>query len=327
MAEPFTSETEHTDALHAAVPASQTRPASTQTESAGTLPKFDGLWQRVTVTADDGARLATYVHEPTSGHTDLTFILAHGWTLTHRSWHKVANQLVAQDTARVIVWDQRGHGDSTLENGKIFTGDQSMARLADDIAAIINELAPAPRSVVLAGHSLGGMAVIEFATRHRDLLAARVRGVALVDTSARDIAAVRIPGGTPLLKLADVLPIRPGRLVPAPLEKWLAFGEGASDEDARDIAAQTGSTRLSTTGAFYEVVRDLDLVDALDALAGTPVRVVVGEKDQLTPVSHSQLIADRVPTSQLHIVPGAGHLTLYERPDEVVTQLVELAAE
>lgn len=286
---------------------------------------FDGEWRHVTVVTDDDAELACYVHDPSTPtpHT-ATFVLAHGWTLTHRSWHKVANRLVADDDVRIVVWDHRGHGESTLEHGQAMTGDQSMDRLADDIAIVIEELAPATGKVIVAGHSLGAMAAIAFAARHRDVLRQRVSGVGLVSASVEDVAVVGLPGGTPLLKVADVLPLRPGRLVPATLEKWLAFGDFATDEDVADIAGQTGSTRLSTTGAFYEAVRDLNLTGALEALEGTRVEIVVGEKDQLTPVSHARLIADAVSTSRLHIVPGAGHVVMYESPDAVHAALRNL---
>ena len=300
--------------------------------------KFEGAWGVMDVTTDDEAILRAYVHEPSqvskkqangkpasdehpgdeqTSTATVTYVLAHGWTLNHRSWYKVANRLVADDDVRVIVWDQRGHGHSTLQDGKVMAGDQTMARLADDIAVVLTKVVPPHSPIVLVGHSLGGMAVLTFAARHTELLHERVIGVALVGTSVDKVAIVDLPGGTPLLKIADVLPIRPGKLVPTTIEKWLAFGPNANDEDAEDLAAQTGATRLSTTGAFFEAVRDLNAVDALPALDGVPVAVIVGEHDRLTPVEQSELIAQRVSTAHLEIVPEAGHVVLYERPDEV----------
>ena len=295
-------------------------------------PRADGLtgsWREVSVTTSDGARLAAFVHEPTkrlaTGAHRPTLVAGHGWTLTHRSWHKVANLLADDGRFRIVLWDQRGHGASTLEHGKAFTKDQSLERLADDIDEVIQALVPAHSPVVLTGHSLGGMATIMFAHRHHDVLTHRVRGVGLIATSPGDVAAVRVPGGTPLLKLADFLPIRPRRLVPAPLEEALAFGDYSNPTDAADVAAQTGSTRLSTTGAFYEVVRDLDLGPVLSKLDGVPVTVVVGAKDKLTPPAHADRIRRGISTAELEIIPGAGHVVLYEQPEKVASILLKLA--
>ena len=315
-------------------PTAPTAQASTDNEHDATpLDGFDGLWRRVTVTTDDGALLRAYIHEPKHHGPDNTegnyptFVFAHGWTLTHRSWRKVVNLFVVEGEARIVLWDQRGHGDSTLEDGKAVAGVQSIERLGDDMATILSELATSGHPVILGGHSLGGMAVVSFAKRHPDVLAARVHGVALVGTSVKDIAAVNLPGGSQLLKLADALPVRPGRLVPARAEKWFAFSEGASDEDARDVAAQTGSTLLSTTGAFYEAVRDIDAVDALDALDGFPVQIIVGADDQLTPPDQAELIADHISTAHLEVIPKAGHLVLYENPERIHDILRQLAVD
>jgi pimeloyl-ACP methyl ester carboxylesterase len=46
-----------------------------------------------------------------------------------------------------------------------------------------------------------------------------------------------------------------------------------------------------------------------------PVLVVVGEEDQLTPVSHSEAMQRGTQRSQLVVLPGAGHLSSVEAPE------------
>jgi pimeloyl-ACP methyl ester carboxylesterase len=59
--------------------------------------------------------------------------------------------------------------------------------------------------------------------------------------------------------------------------------------------------------------------DAREALTGTrtPSMVVVGTRDLLTPVRSSRHLAGLLDGSQLHILPGAGHQLMQERPEEL----------
>lgn len=254
-----------------------------------------------------------------------TVILVHGWTLNHRSWNKVAQLLDADGDLRVITYDQRGHGASSFDDKRERAENETIETLAHDLATVIDQCVPAESPVILAGHSMGGMAIIEFAAYHAELLAERVRGVVLIGASTGDVAAVRVPGEQVLLRVADYLPLRPRRLVPARAEEVLAFGEGGTVGDARDVAAQTGNTPLATTGAFYEAVRDLDTRSMLPALNAVPVRVLVGALDRLTPPRHAKVIADGVESARLEIIPGVGHLVIYEAPRRVRDIVHEMA--
>ncbi|MDT7685562.1 MAG: hypothetical protein QOG57_5872, partial [Pseudonocardiales bacterium] len=89
----------------------------------------------------------------------VTVILAHGWTLDSRSWGPVARALTEGPPGRlpprVIRYDHRGHGRSELPA----RADMTIDGLADDLAELLAEFAPTG-PVVLAGHSMGGMAIM-----------------------------------------------------------------------------------------------------------------------------------------------------------------------
>src|SRR6478609_1716133 len=105
------------------------------------------MTSRHTVRADDGTPLAAWVDGPDDGPS-ATVVLAHGWTLDHTSWDRVAAALGAADPAlRVVRYDQRGHGASGRG-----TRRPTIRRLGDDLACVIGELAPSG-PLVLAGHS------------------------------------------------------------------------------------------------------------------------------------------------------------------------------
>ncbi|WP_188316937.1 alpha/beta fold hydrolase [Solihabitans fulvus] len=58
----------------------------------------------------------TELHLVRSGPPDaaLTVVLAHGYALDHRSWHRVVEQLPSAfgEAVQVIAYDHRGHGES-----------------------------------------------------------------------------------------------------------------------------------------------------------------------------------------------------------------------
>jgi pimeloyl-ACP methyl ester carboxylesterase len=54
-----------------------------------------------------------------------------------------------------------------------------------------------------------------------------------------------------------------------------------------------------------------------------PTLVLVGEHDQVTGVPESRLLADRIPGARFHLVPGAGHAAVTERPADVAAAMLD----
>jgi 3-oxoadipate enol-lactonase len=55
---------------------------------------------------------------------------------------------------------------------------------------------------------------------------------------------------------------------------------------------------------------------------GVPTLVLVGDQDRITPADLANELADLIPDSLMHVIPGAGHLTNLEAPGEF-NRLVE----
>ena len=49
----------------------------------------------------------------------------------------------------------------------------------------------------------------------------------------------------------------------------------------------------------------------------TPVLVIVGDKDMITPVTHSEEIVRRLPHAEFVKIPDSGHVVMLEHADEV----------
>ena len=52
-----------------------------------------------------------------------------------------------------------------------------------------------------------------------------------------------------------------------------------------------------------------------------PTLIVVGEEDELTPVSDADLMRQNITGSQLKVIPKAGHYAPWEQPEAVGTML------
>lgn len=267
-----------------------------------------------TVAAHDGALLRVEEHLPASPADGPapTVVLAHGWTLTRRSWHPVVEALLDRGL-RVVAYDQRGHGGSSP-----LRGDASVRALGDDLAAVLDVVAPRDE-VVLGGHSMGGMTVMAYAGLHPEAFEERVVGVVLVSTSAGDLrtALPWVQGAA--MRLAARMPAVPtGRLVTHKGQRRLLFGDEADPELVRLTREQVAATTLPTLGRFHAALGLHDESEAVDRLAAVPSVVLVGSRDRLTPPRHARRLGELIPSARVVELDGRGHMLMYEATDEVV---------
>ena len=105
----------------------------------------------------DGIRLHTEVFGPEDGYP---IVLAHGITCAIRVWaYQIAD--LAKDY-RVIAFDHRGHGRSAMPPGASY----SLDFLAADLDAVLGATLDPGERAVIAGHSMGGIAITSWAQRY-----------------------------------------------------------------------------------------------------------------------------------------------------------------
>jgi non-heme chloroperoxidase len=265
-----------------------------------------------TVRTDDGAELEVLVAGPADGPT---VVLAHCWTGMKGFWGAVARSLVA-DGHRVVLYDQRGHGGSTLG-----TDPMTIDRLGEDLLAVLDDLG-APE-LVLAGHSMGGMTIQALAVHHPDVIRDRVRGIVLVATAARVFPRAV---AAPLLDLA--LGDRAlGGVLGTP--RALVMTRGAHGRLAhRAHVEATAEGFFGTSGAvrsgFLAAMTAMDYRGGL-ADIDVPTTILVGTDDRLTPPRRARLLADRIPGAELVVLPGAGHMLPIEEPARVTEAITARA--
>lgn len=258
-----------------------------------------------TVTTADGARLRVHSYGPADAEP---IVLIHGWSCCIEYWHPQINTFA--DRYRVISYDQRGHGESTL--GRAALGDRT---LADDLAAVLDATLRPGRKALLAGHSMGGITLQAWAARHPDQVARRARAVVLANTTSGNIRydtdllpLLNKPlsvGNTPITVLGS--PIRlpmivaesilttplplPGGWAARELIKQRIMARGATNEQADFALGIVRSCRPLARGRHAAILADLQLGAAAANLT-VPTTIIAGKYDRLLPERMSRIIAD-----------------------------------
>jgi NAD(P)-dependent dehydrogenase (short-subunit alcohol dehydrogenase family)/pimeloyl-ACP methyl ester carboxylesterase len=108
------------------------------------------------VDSSDGVRIAVYEQGNPDGPP---LVLVHGWPDSHMLWDGVVPRLA--DRFRIVRYDNRGVGKTSVPKP---VSAYSMARFADDFAAVIDAVAPGQRVHVLA-HDWGSAGIWEYLAR------------------------------------------------------------------------------------------------------------------------------------------------------------------
>ncbi|MEQ6903154.1 alpha/beta fold hydrolase [Nocardioides sp. YIM 152588] len=288
---------------------------------------------RRTLETEDGLRL----HVTVRGREDapLTVLLAHCWTADEQDWHYQVHDLLVRygHDLRVVTWDHRGHGRSDAAAEDACT----VAHLARDLGRVVDAFAPAG-PLLLAGHSIGGMAMTALPQERPDLVG-RVAGLLFVSTSAgrMDTVTLGLPAATTaatrdrvpavLANRARMLSRSQRRRTPI-LERRIlrrfVFGRGARPRDVGVAVDQLIACPPATMSGFYRDMMGHERAAALTAYDGVRTTVLVGGRDLLTPPEHGRRIAASIRGARLLVAPGAGHMLPMERADLVTAQLCDL---
>jgi pimeloyl-ACP methyl ester carboxylesterase len=291
-----------------------------------------------TVVADDGLPLSVEEIGPAGGgRAELTVVLVHGFALDRRSWYYQRRDLAecVDPAVRQVLYDQRGHGRSGVPSERSSTIDQ----LGRDLDVIIRTLAPED-PLVLVGHSMGGMTIMALADQRPELFADRVRGVALIGTSAGEVGRRGLP--RPVLSRYNPITRTVGGFASwqPELVEWirsagggltrqgvrrLAFGDRSVPSELVDFMVRMlNVTSVPVLTHFLPALGTHDRYAALAGLRHCEVLVLSGDEDRLTPFSHAERIATELPNATLVRAPGAGHMVMLEQPDLVTGELVAL---
>ncbi|HZQ30555.1 MAG TPA: alpha/beta hydrolase [Mycobacterium sp.] len=283
------------------------------------------------VRSNDGTRLHTEIFGPEDGYP---IVLSHGITCALRVWaYQIAD--LATDH-RVIAFDHRGHGKSEVPRH-----GYSLEHLADDLNSVLDAtLRPGERAVI-AGHSMGGIAISAWSHKYRDLVPHRADAVALINTTTgdllRQLQLIQVPGvlaSTRVRVAEQVIRAIGSRNIPRGA-MWtsrrfvaaMAVGADAQPAVADLVYELFSGTPPAARGGCARMLADALGPNylPLDGLT-VPALVIGSTKDRLLPLRQSRKIADAVPNLAGFVQLSGGHCAILERPHEVNHHLRELIA-
>jgi pimeloyl-ACP methyl ester carboxylesterase len=215
-------------------------------------------------------------------------IMVHGSGGSSATWYLQIKNL--SDRLHIIAIDLNGHGKTMDRNDP----DVSRSYL-DDIQQVVAQY----EKPVLSGHSMGGALTQLFAMEKPGALS----GIVLVGTGAR----LRV---NPLIF----------NLLENDFEGYIGVvGEFLFHEDAEESLIEASKKEVrkcpaSITRRDFELCDDFDIMEKVSSI-NLPTLIIVGESDVLTPVKYSTYLADKIPKSQIDVIPRAGHSVMLEQPE------------
>ena len=235
-------------------------------------------------------------------------VLLHGFPLSAEMWRPQLERV--PDGWRFIAPDFRGFGRSLPPEGGSYMNNPPITM--DDYAADVLSLMDGLEldDAVIGGLSMGGY--VAFALYRQ--AAARVHGLVLADTRPQ---ADTPQGREGRVRMREVLAAHgPAGVADQMLPKLIAEpGSGAGPDAVRQTRAMIESASADAIDAAIGAL--LERADSTPTLAAISCAtlVVVGERDEITPVADSEAMQRAIPRATLVVLPGAGHLSNLEQPE------------
>lgn len=249
-------------------------------------------------------------------------------------WKYVA--LHFRETHRVLVWDYRGHGLSSVPDDPA-AADLSMPRNAKDLWTVLDD-AGLDEPAVLLGHSMGCQVILEAHRQQPERVSALVP---LFGTYGKAMDTfLDFPGSKQIFdfvhRFASVMPRSGFRLLLPLYASPLAFAfSRATGMVDRYYAARVDMDHYMEhlehmdPRVFLEMLRRMDEHDLEDHLPtiAVPTLVFGGENDLFTPVHRAIAMADRIPGAELIVLAEGSHAAIVEHPETINRRLQRFLTE
>jgi len=289
------------------------------------------------ITTPDGLELEVLTAGPEDGHP----LLYHGGTPSAAVLFPVLDRALEVAGLRLVTYSRPGYGTSTPR------ADLDRAwTIADDVADAVAVLdALGIGEFVTLGWSGGGPRVLGCAA----LLPGRCRAAGvLAGVAPYDAEGLDFLEGMGPENVRDFDAAAQGRAALAPyIDEQVA---GMADVTATDVADSLGQLvddvdRAATTGEMAEYLAESFRRASLQGSGGllednlvmvrpwgfdvgdiaVPVSVWQGSHDLMVPFAHGQWLAAHVPAARVHLFDDEGHISLWQRIDEVLAELRDMA--
>ncbi len=227
-------------------------------------------------------------------------IVAHGgWVGSGELWQQPFEAL--SRSWRTVTYDHRGTGASANRAETI-----TFELLVNDLFRVLDALEI--KSCVLAAESSGAFVVLEAALRQPE----RFSGLVLVDGRYQ---GGKSPGAARFVEGCK-----------ANFEATMEMFVNACTPEEDCTAERRWGKQIvmrSDSASAVQLMECLEPVQLEHRIGQIkiPTLLIHGSRDVITPVANSQNLARLLPTSELVIIEGAGHVPTVTRPREVVSAI------
>lgn len=215
------------------------------------------------------------------------------------------------------VWTHQAETLSAVADVRIpvFRGFDSLVGMAESV------LAEAPERFSVAGHSMGGRVAWEV----MELAADRIDKFAILDSGVHPVKEGEAEGRQVLIDKA----ISEG--LQAVADAWIPpmihpdrHDDSALVKDITDMILRNSIEDFQ--GQVKALLNRKDQTHGLSRISHK-VLLLAGENDNWSPPQQHEFMAERLVSSDLEIVPDAGHMVTMEKPEEVSRILLDWFSE
>jgi 3-oxoadipate enol-lactonase len=245
-----------------------------------------------------------------SGHPHgIPVVFIHGFPMNLTMWQDQLDKLPQADY-RLIAYDIRGLGHSDLGNGEI-----SIETHADDLMGLLDDLDI--KKAIICGLSMGGYIALRAIEKYPD----RFMGLVLCDTKSESDTEEGVQKRHDSIKKIKE-------------EGVESFADGflknvLSDNTLQNTAlVRQLKNRImenSTEGIIAAQLAMAKRTDTTSVLKNVkvPTLIMVGEKDQVTPLKNAEILAMKIRNARLEIIKDAAHFSNVENSVDFNDVLVD----
>ncbi|MGA8943817.1 MAG: alpha/beta hydrolase [Thermoactinomyces sp.] len=224
-------------------------------------------------------------------------IFTHGASWNHLQWNKQVDYF--KDHYKVIVWDVRGHGYSSLPEGPVDSENFSA-----DLIALMNHLNL--ETAVICGLSMGGHISLQTAVRYPE----RVKGLILIGTPCSNTFNLYEKIFVPINRISSkLIPMKISGKIQAKMLSRFNPENYHYITEAFSMLSHDKWNRVWSAVTRMESKKDLHKVKC-------PTLLLIGDQDNMT--NHQQTyMHQHIPDSEIKTIANAHHGTNLDNPDAV----------
>lgn len=238
-----------------------------------------------------------------------TLLFANSLGTDFRIWDDVVARLPS--TLRVIRYDMRGHGLTSVPEGPYYMGD-----LVGDAGRLLTHLGA--RDVVVVGLSIGGIVAQGLAAERIDL----VRAVVLSNTASKVGTKAIWDEREALVRGQGVAP-----MIEPTMERWFSRKFRAESPARVDLMRRMmGQQPADGYAGCCAALGETDLYESTARLR-LPTLGIAGSDDGSTPPDLVRETTDLVPGSKFALLRGSGHIPCVDAPEAYAQTLTTFLSE